>query len=114
MSFYYPFLAAFAFFGFIYWSGELDRKDRKAPLKIIPKTMIKNKDIIKKPLFGVGIIFLVAWLALYRNSIWTNIEVIASNWITISVGSIAIVVLSLSMITLEKRNNGAKNSSVII
>jgi len=38
LSFYYPFIAGFAFFGLVYLAGELDRRDRKEPLKIIPKT----------------------------------------------------------------------------
>jgi hypothetical protein len=30
-SFYLPFIAGFAFFGLVYFAGELDRRDRKEP-----------------------------------------------------------------------------------
>ncbi len=58
LSFYYPFIAGFAFFGLVYLAGELDRRDRKEPLKIIPKAMIQRKEIFKKPIFVVGLVFL--------------------------------------------------------
>jgi hypothetical protein len=98
-SFYYPFIAGFAFFGLVYLSGELDRRDRKEPLKAIPKTMIRHKDIFKKPIFAVGFVFLGIWLVLYRLEIWSNLEALSVNWVSLALGVVAIAIVS--MITLK-------------
>jgi len=114
LSFYYPFLAAFAFFGLVYLSGELDRRDRKEPLKIIPKIMIKQKDIIKKPLFAISFIFLAAWLVLYRTQIWTNLESLSANWLTIFIGGVAIALVAFFLIREEMATDRKKSVPVII
>lgn len=75
-SFYLPFMAGSAFFGLVYFAGELDRRDRKEPLRIIPKTMIRHSNIFKKPLSVAGLVFLGVWLVLYRMEIWANIVII--------------------------------------
>ncbi|MGB8780463.1 MAG: metal-dependent hydrolase [Candidatus Bathyarchaeia archaeon] len=113
-SFYYPFVAGFAFFGLVYWSGELDRRDRKEPLKIIPQTMIKHRNIWKKPLFVAGLVCLGIWLVLYRMGIWANLEAVSANWIPIVIGTTTMALLSLVLIKLEQRTNKQKNKPVII
>lgn len=114
LSFYYPFLAGFAFFGFVYLSGELDRRDRKEPLKVIPKSMIKNKNIIKKPIFVVGLVFLIVWLVIFRIEIWSNLEVLFANWLTIAVGAAAIIAIAFVLIKLEMATHKKKSTPVII
>lgn len=114
LSFYYPFLAAFAFFGLVYLSGELDRRDRKEPLKIIPKTMTKNKGILKKPIFAVGTAFLGVWLVLFRIEIWANLELVFANWFAIVIGLVAVLFVALVLIRLEMATNKKKSIPVII
>ena len=108
LSFYYPFIAGFAFFGLIYLAGELDRRDRKIPLKIIPKTMIQHKDIFKKPFFITGLFFFGVWLVLYRMQIWTNLESLSANWLIILLGSAAIAIVSVILIKVEMTRNKKK------
>lgn len=114
LSFYYPFLAAFAFFGLVYLSGELDRRDRKEPLKIIPKIIIKQKDFVKKPLFAVSFAFLAAWLVLYRTQIWTNLELLSANWLAISVCGLAIALVAFLLIRDEMAKGKKKSVAVIV
>ena len=114
LPFYYPYLAAFAFFGLVYLSGELDRRDRKEPLKIIPKTMIRHNNIFKKPLFIAGIVFLFVWLVLFRTSILTNVELVFANWFAIIVGLIVIVIVAFALIRLEMSAQKKKSVPVII
>jgi hypothetical protein len=113
-SFYYPFIAGFAFFGLVYFSGELDRRDRKEPLKIIPSKMLEQKDIWKKPLFAAGFVFLGIWLFLYRMEIWANLAALFTNWIAIIVGVGAIALTSWALIKFEKRTSKQKNQPTIV
>jgi hypothetical protein len=113
-TFYYPFIAGFAFFGFVYFSGELDRRDRKQPLKIIPKTMIRHNNIFKKPLFIAGIGSLGIWIFLYRLEIWNNIRMVFTNWQLLTLGTVAIAILSLIMIKMEKGARKKENKPVIV
>lgn len=114
ISFYYPFFAAFAFFGLIYLSGELDRRDRKKPLKIIPTTMIENNNVLKKPFFVASFFFLGAWLVLYRFEIWANLKSLFANWFTLIFGSVVIIVVAIAIIMLEMRTKKKANMPVII
>jgi hypothetical protein len=113
-SFYYPFIAGFAFFGLVYFAGELDRRDRKEPLRIIPKTMIRHNNIFKKPLFAASLVFLGVWLVLYRMEIWANITLLFANWLTIILGTVAIAVVALVVIRLEMTTNKKKGAPVIV
>jgi hypothetical protein len=114
LSFYYPFIAGFAFFGLAYLAGELDRRDRKEPLKIIPKTMIQNKNIFKKPIFVAGLVLLIVWLILYRLEIWTNLESLFSNWLTITLGTAAIAIMIILLIKVERSMKKKKCVPVIV
>jgi hypothetical protein len=113
-SFYYPFIAGFAFFGLVYLAGELDRKDRQEPLKIIPKTMIRHNNIFKKPIFVAGLVFLVVWLVLYRIEIWVNLELIFANWITILLGVAAVAIMAFVLIKMEMGAKKKKGAPVIV
>jgi hypothetical protein len=113
-SFYCPFIAGFAFFGLVYLAGELDRRDRKVPLRIIPKTMVKQNNIFKKPLFVAGLIFLGVWLILLRTEIFANLELMSANWLTISLGTITIAIVVLVVIRLEMLINKKKDAPVIV
>jgi hypothetical protein len=113
-TFYYPFVAAFAFFGLIYFAGELDRRDRKAPLKIIPKTMIRHNNIYKKPLFIAGIASGGVWIFLYRLEIWNNLKAIFNSWQLITMGAAAIAVLSLILVMVEQNAKKKKGEPVTI
>jgi hypothetical protein len=113
-SFYYPFIAGFAFFGLIYFSGELDRRDRKEPLKIIPRKMLEQKGIWKKPLFAAGFVFLGIWLFLYRMEIWANLAALFTNWIAIIVGVGAIALTSWALIKFEKSASKQENKPTIV
>jgi LexA-binding, inner membrane-associated putative hydrolase len=114
LPFYYPFIAGFAFFGLVYLAGELDRRDRKEPLKIIPTAMIQNKNIFKKPIFAAGLFFLGVWLVLYRLEIWTNLESLFANWVTIVLGTVAIALMIILLIKVEITRNKKKGVPVII
>jgi hypothetical protein len=114
LSFYYPFIAGFAFFGLVYLAGELDRRDRKEPLKVIPKTMIRNKNIFKKPIFVAGLAFLVFWLVLYRLDIFDNIKSLFSNWTLIILGAATIVIMLILLVKVEMITKKKKNAPVII
>lgn len=113
-SFYYPFIAAFAFFGLIYLAGELDRRDRKVPLRIIPKTMIRRKNIFKKPIFVAALIFFGVWLALFRMEIITNLELLFANWLTIVLGTVAVAIVVFIFIKLEITTKKKKSVPVIV
>ncbi len=113
-SFYYPFIAGFAFFGLVYFAGELDRRDRKVPLKVIPKAMIRHKNIFKKPIFAVGIVFLGVWLVLYRMEIWANLEALSSSWIALFLGGVAVTIASVIAIKWGIINSGKKGERVIV
>ena len=103
LTFYWPYVAGYLFFGFVYWAGELDRRDRKEPLKILPRKMVEHSSVLKKPIFLVGLVFLGAWLALYRIEIWTNLETVSSDWILIVLGTLAVTLVSLIIIKWEIR-----------
>jgi hypothetical protein len=113
ISFYYPFFAGFAFFGFIYWSGELDRRDRKVPLAIIPKQMVRN-DIWKVSLFVAGLASFAVWIFLYWSQILVNLKAVFANWITLSLGTLAILLASLIIIRWEMRTGKLQNKPVIV
>jgi hypothetical protein len=112
--FFYPFVAGFAFFGFIYLAGELDRRDRERPLRVIPKAMIRHNNIFKKPLFAVGIIFLGAWIVLYLPEILKNMSLIFENWLPIFLGAVAIFVVAVFVIRLEIKVKRGKNAPAIV
>lgn len=113
-TFYYPFIAGFAFFGFVYFAGELDRRDRKEPLKVIPKTMIRHNNIFKKPLFIAGIGSFGIWIFLYRLEIWDNIRTLFNSWQLLVLGATAIAILSLIMIKIEQEAKRKEAKPVII
>lgn len=98
LAFYYPFAAGYLFFGFVYWAGELDRRDRSKPLRILPSKMLEERNLLKKPLFIIGLGFLAAWFILYRNEIWTNLRIISSNWLFITAGILALTLVSFIII----------------
>jgi hypothetical protein len=104
-AFYLPYVAGYLFFGFIYWAGELDRRDRTEPLKIIPLKMVQHQSVLKKPLFILGLGFFGSWLILYRMEIWTNLETVFSNWILIVLGTLAVTLVSLIIIKWETRKD---------
>lgn len=104
LTFYYPFLAGYLFFGFIYWAGELDRRDREKPLGIFPKKMLEERNVLKKPLFIISFGFLGAWLILYRSEIWTNLQTISSSWPSIALATLALALISFIIIKWETRN----------
>lgn len=114
LSFYYPYIAGFTFFGLVYLAGELDRRDRKEPLKIIPKTMIKNKNIFKKPIFASGLAFLGVWLILFRTDIWTNLESLFTNWLKIILGTAVVAIVTILLIKSEMAINKKKGVPVIV
>ena len=114
LSFYYPFIAGFVFFGLVYLAGELDRRDRKEPLKIIPKSMIKNKNIFKKPIFLAGLVFFVVWLFLFRIEIWTNLESLFANWVKIILGITVVAIVSFLLIKAEMTITKKKGVPVIV
>jgi len=99
-SFYYPFFAAFAFFGLVYLAGELDRRDRPKPLRVIPKAMVRHNNIFKKPIFFVGLFFFGVWLVLYRVEILANLELLLANWLAITLGIVAVAVVAVAVIVL--------------
>jgi len=103
LTFYYPFAAGYLFFGFVYWSGELDRRDRTKPLGILPKKMVEERNLLKKPLFIISLGFFVTWFILYRNEIWTNLQTISSNWLSLVLGAAAVFLVSFTIIKLETR-----------
>jgi hypothetical protein len=113
-SFYYPFIAGFAFFGSVYLAGELDRRDREVPLRVVPKTMIRHNNILKKPLLAVGLIFLGVWLVLYWTEILTNLENLTADWLTIVIGASTIVAVASVVIVSETRMHREKSSPVIV
>ena len=114
LSFYIPFIAGFAFFGLVYLAGELDRRDRNEPLKIIPKAMIQNKNIFKKPIFVAGLISFGVWLVLYRFEIWANLKSLFVNWGIITLGIAAITIMIVFLIKVEMNDKKRKNSPVIV
>jgi hypothetical protein len=103
MSFYYPFIAGYLFFGFVYWAGELDRRDRTKPLRILPSKMLEERNFLKKPLFVISLGFLATWFTLYRNEILTNIKTISSDWLSIALGISALILISLIIVQWEIR-----------
>ncbi len=114
LTFYYPFIAAFAFFGLLYLSGELDRRDRKQPLKVIPKTMIRHKNVIKKPLFAAGFVSLGIWIFLYRLEIFDNLKTLFKNWQLLILGAAAITILSIILVKMEQAAKKKANAPVMI
>jgi hypothetical protein len=100
-SFYYPFIARLAFFGLVYLAGELDRRDRRVPLRIIPKTMIRHNNISKKPLFVAGLFFHAVWLILLRTEMAANLESLLADRLTIILGIVAILIAALVVIRSE-------------
>ncbi len=114
LTFYYPFIAAFTFFGLVYFAGELDRRDRKVPLKVIPKTMIQHKDIYKMPLFIAGLVSFGAWIVLYRIEILDNLKAIFENWQLLILGAAAIAILSVILIKIEQITKKKANAPVIV
>lgn len=114
LKFYYPFIAGFAFFGLVYLAGELDRRDRKEPLKIIPKTMIRHNNLLKKALFVAGIVSFGIWIFLFRIEIWDNIRTLFSSWQLLVIGATAIAILSLILIKMEQGTKKKENKPVII
>jgi hypothetical protein len=113
-TFYYPFMAGFAFFGFVYLAGELDRRDRKIPLKVIPKTMIRHNNIFKKPLFIAGIVSFGIWVFLYRLEIWDNLRMLCDSWQLLILGAATIAILSLIIIKIEQGAKKKEDKPVII
>ena len=113
-TFYYPYIAGFAFFGLVYLAGELDRRDRKIILKIIPKTMIRHNNIFKKPLFTAGIVSFGLWIFLYRLEILDNIRTLFNSWELLTFGAATIVILSLIMVKIEQRAKKKKDKPVIV
>jgi hypothetical protein len=113
-SFYSPFIAGFMAFGLIYLAGELDRRDRKVSLRIIPKTMIRRKNTFKKPIFAAGIILLVVWLILFITKITANLELLFASWLTIGLGIVAVAIVGFVIIKLETSTKKKKSAPVIV
>jgi len=114
LTFYYPFIAAFAFFGLLYLAGELDRRDRKQPLKVIPKTMIRHKDTIKKTLFAAGFVSLGIWIFLYRLEIFDNLKALFKNWQLLILGAAVVTILSVILVKMEQAAKKKANAPVMI
>ncbi len=93
------------FFVFVYWAGELDRKDRDKdkPLRILPQKMLQHRDLLKKPLFIVGLGFLAVWIGLYWSKIRTNLGMIFTNSLPIFLGIVAVLPIGIIIIKWETR-----------
>jgi branched-subunit amino acid ABC-type transport system permease component len=95
-------------------AGELDRRDRKEPVRVIPKTMISHKNIFKKPIFTAGIVFLGVWLILYRTEIWANLNALSSNWVLLALGGVATAIASLIALRWEITSGKKKGEPIIV
>jgi hypothetical protein len=114
LTFYYPFVAGFAFFGLVYFAGELDRRDRKVPLQVIPTAMIQHKDIFKMPLFIAGIVSFGVWIFLYLPEILDNIKALFVNWQLLIIGAATVAVLSVILVKIEQTTKKKANAPVIV
>jgi hypothetical protein len=87
-------------FGFVsvailFLAGELDRMDKPV------RGLIAN--LLKYPIFALGIISFGVWLFLYRTEIFANLENIYSNLIPVLLGILVVVIVSLAVIKWQTR-----------
>jgi len=92
---YITFIVGYAAIAIIFTAGELDRRDE--PLKI------PRFNFIKYPLFAVGLASFASWLVLYRNEIFANLEVIFSHPVSILLGVLLMVFVSLTVIKWQTK-----------
>ena len=84
---WHPFTIAFAAIALIFSSGELDRRTRATPLKI------PGLSILKRLLLASGALLSFYCIFLYRNTIWTNFEVITGYWLSILLGVLTVLIV---------------------
>ncbi len=54
------------------------------------------------------------WLVLYRLEIWTNLEALFANWVTIVLGAVAVTIMVILLIKVEIVRNKKKGIPVIV
>ncbi len=82
----------------IYMAGELDRRDRDKPL-------IPELNLLKKLLLVVGIFLFGYWTFLFWSEIQANLEAIFSDWMSILLGGIMVILACLVVIRWKTRRN---------
>jgi hypothetical protein len=94
---YVSYIIGYISVAILFTAGELDRKDK--PLRL------GRANFVKYPIFGAGIILLCYWLALFWPQLVANFESILTNWISVFLGVIVVVVVSLAVIKWQTRDS---------
>ena len=79
----------------LFAAGELDRRDE--PLRI------PRFNFVKYPIFGAGIALFSFWLVLCRSEIMANLHDIFSHPVSILLGVLLIIIVSLTVIAWETK-----------
>ncbi len=79
---------------------ELDRHDKS------PSQKIKRLNFVKYLIFVFGLILFGIWIILFRNEIITNIHIIFSNPMALSIGLITVPVVVILMIIQKTKGKG--------
>ena len=106
-----PLLAAYFSIIALFIGGELDRRDQEAPFGKTQLDPLKKVTFLKWPLVVLGGFLAVLWLALYREEILTNFELISSNWIPILVSG---VILTVTCITIVKWHTRKSETPAVV
>jgi LexA-binding, inner membrane-associated putative hydrolase len=99
-SYYTMILVAYASVASLFIAGELDRHDKFRSPKV-PRTNLRT-NLLKYPIFGIGLVLFSIWLVLFRDQILTNIFLnILSNPLALSM-EIVLVPLVLALMIIQK------------
>lgn len=92
---YVPHAVGYAAVAILYAAGELDRRDE--PLRI------PRFNFVKYPIFAAGVALFGLWLVLCRNEISANLQAILSHPISILLGLLFIIVVSVTVVMWQTK-----------
>ncbi len=88
--------------------GELDRRDQEPPFGVKKLDPLRGINFLKWPLVLLGIILAVVWSVLYREHIFSNLELISNNWVQLVVSAGILVTISIVVTKYYIKKSGNK------
>jgi membrane-bound metal-dependent hydrolase YbcI (DUF457 family) len=89
--------------GALFLGGELDRRDQEAPFGKTQLGFFKGLTFLKIPFMVAGGFLCIIWFAMYRSEISTNLKAIGSNWMSILLGALLIIMTSFAVVKWHTR-----------
>ncbi|HZW55400.1 MAG TPA: metal-dependent hydrolase [Nitrososphaerales archaeon] len=104
LSVYATWLLGLVAVGVLFFSGEIDRRDRVRPI-------IGKLKPVKVPIFGIGIFLLSLWVTVYRSTLGSNVASVVSTPLQILTMIVLIPLIALALVWYETKG-GKQNATI--